>query len=313
MRLARQVKSVDRSFLVWLVRQYDAAMPDELDYLGELDPDDSTGAANQIARQLRAAILTKRLAPGEKLPSQPDLAKHYGVARETVKRALDALRTERLIVSRQGSGVFVRAQTQRPVELRPHLEAAFESEDVRIDFAGFLGETLQGALAEVLDRVRAGQLAPKTIAIRVLVSDMGVPQALPARAETGADDPIVRERMERISHRSLDGIIDQVHELGDLGLVQAATVEVRLHSASPLFKLYIINNSEVFFGFYPVTERTVAHKGEPIAIYDLLGKDVPLFNYAVSEEDTSHGTQFVAASKQWFDSVWDSIGREYQG
>ncbi|MEU7872808.1 winged helix-turn-helix domain-containing protein [Dactylosporangium sp. NPDC049140] len=286
---------------------------EELSYLGELDPDDSTGAAQQIARQLRAAILTGRLKPAEKLPSQPELAAHYGVARETVKRALDALRAERLIVSRQGSGVFVRAQTQRPVELRPHLEAAFEREEVTIDFAGFLGETLQGALAEVLDRVRAGQLAPKRIAIRVMVSDMGVPMALPARADTGADDPTVRERMERISHRSLDAIVDQVHELGDLGLVESATVAVRLHSASPLFKLYIINNSEVFFGFYPVTERTTAHKGEPLAIFDLLGKDVPLFNYQVSEEDTSHGTQFVAASKQWFDSVWDSVAREYQG
>ncbi|MFG2043365.1 GntR family transcriptional regulator [Dactylosporangium sp. NPDC048998] len=265
------------------------------------------------ARQLRAGILTKRLGPGEKLPSQPDLAKHYGVARETVKRALDALRAERLIVSRQGSGVFVRAQTQRPVELRPHLEAAFEREEVTIDFAGFSGETLQGALAEVLDRVRAGQLAPKRIALRVMVSDMGVPMALPARAGTGADDPTVRERMERITHRSLDAIIDQVRELGDLGLVESANVAVRLHSASPLFKLYIINNTEVFFGFYPVTERTVAHRGEPIAIYDLLGKDVPLFNYQVSEEDASHGTQFVAASKQWFDSVWNSITREYQG
>src|SRR4051812_4414740 len=288
-------------------------MSEDVDYLGVLDPDDSAGAAQQIGRHLRAAILTHRLAPGEKLPSQPDLAKHYGVARETVKRALDSLRAERLIVSRQGSGVFVRAQTQRPVELRPHLEAAFEHEDVSIDFAGFLGETLQGALAEVLDRVRAGQLAPKRIAIRVMVSDMGVPMALPARADTGADDPLVRERMERISHRSLDAIVDQVHELGDLGLVESATVAVRLHSASPLFKLYIINNSEVFFGFYPVTERTTAHKGEPLAIYDLLGKDVPLFNYAVSEEDTSHGTQFVGASKQWFDSVWDSVAREYEG
>ena len=62
---------------------------------------------------------------------------------------------------RQGSGVFVRAQTQRSAELRPHLETAFERDEVTVDFAGFSGETLHGALAEVLDRVRAGTLAPK--------------------------------------------------------------------------------------------------------------------------------------------------------
>lgn len=282
------------------------------DFLGELDPDDPKGASHQIARQLRAAILTRKLVPGEKLPSQPDLAARYGVARETVKRALDILRAERLIVSRQGSGVFVRAQTQRAVELRPHIEAAFESPNVSIDFAGFSGETLRDALAEVLDKVRLGQLQPQTIAVRVMLSDMSASMALPARAETQADDPLVRERAERITRRSADAIIDQVRELGDLGLVQSATVDVRMHRASPLFKTYIINNEEVFFGFYPVVERTVSIKGEPVAIYDLMGKDVPLFNYVVSEEDASHGTQFVEATRQWFDSLWNSIAREYE-
>jgi DNA-binding transcriptional regulator YhcF (GntR family) len=286
---------------------------ENLDFLGQLDPDDPKQASQQIANKLRAAILTRRLEPGDKLPSQPDLATRYGVARETVKRALELLRTERLIVTRQGSGAFVRAQTQRAVELRPHIEAAFERAHVSIDFAGFSGETLRDALAEALDKVRVGRLAPETIAVRVLISDMTVPMALPARAETQSDDPAVRERAERITRRAADGIIDQVGELGDLGLIRSATVEVRMHRAAPLFKLYILNGEEVFYGFYPVIERTVAVKGEPMAIYDLLGKDVPLFHYAVTDDDASHGTQFVEASRQWFDSVWSTIAYRYEG
>ncbi|WP_371409832.1 GntR family transcriptional regulator [Micromonospora zamorensis] len=288
-------------------------MSENLDFLGELDPDDPKQASQQIANKLRAAILTRRLAPGDKLPSQPDLAARYGVARETVKRALELLRAERLIISRQGSGAFVRAQTQRAVELRPHIEAAFERPHVTIDFAGFSGETLRDALAEALDKVRVGRLAPETIAVRVLISDMAAPMALPARAETQADDPAVRERAERITRRAADGIIDQVAELGDLGLVRSAMVEVRMHRASPLFKLYILNGEEVFFGFYPAVERTVTIKGEPMAIYDLMGKDVPLFHYAVTDDDTSDGTQFVEASRQWFDSVWSTIAYRYDG
>ncbi|MEV4119474.1 winged helix-turn-helix domain-containing protein [Micromonospora sp. NPDC049645] len=288
-------------------------MSENLDFLGELDPDDPKQASQQIANKLRAAILTRRLAPGDKLPSQPDLAARYGVARETVKRALELLRAERLIISRQGSGAFVRAQTQRAVELRPHIEAAFERPYVTIDFAGFSGETLRDALAEALDKVRVGRLAPETIAVRVLISDMAAPMALPALAETQADDPAVRERAERITRRAADGIIDQVAELGDLGLVRSATVEVRMHRASPLFKLYMLNGEEVFFGFYPAVERTVTIKGEPMAIYDLMGKDVPLFHYAVTDDDTSDGTQFVEASRQWFDSVWSTIAYRYDG
>jgi DNA-binding transcriptional regulator YhcF (GntR family) len=286
---------------------------ENLDFLGQLDPDDPKQASQQIANKLRAAILTRRLAPGDRLPSQPDLASRYGVARETVKRALEILRAERLIVTRQGSGAFVRAQTQRAVELRPHIEAAFERPHVTIDFAGFSGETLRDALSEALDKVRVGRLAPETIAVRVLISDMTAPMALPARAETQSDDPAVRERAERITRRAADGIVDQVAELGDLGLIRSATVEVRLHRASPLFKLYIINGEEVFFGFYPVVERTVSIKGEPTAIYDLLGKDVPLFHYAVTDDDASHGTQYVEASRQWFDSVWSTIAYRYDG
>ena len=36
-------------------------MTDNLDYLGQLDPDDPRQASQQIATKLRAAILTRRL------------------------------------------------------------------------------------------------------------------------------------------------------------------------------------------------------------------------------------------------------------
>jgi DNA-binding transcriptional regulator YhcF (GntR family) len=287
-------------------------MADDLDYLGTLDPDDPRQASQQIANQLRAAILTRKLAPGDKLPSQPDLATRYGVARETVKRALEILRAERLVVTRQGSGAFVRAQTQRPVELRPHIEAAFERPHVTLAFAGFSGETLRDALSEVLDRVRAGQLAPESISVRVLLSDLSVPVALPARAETQSDDVAVRERSDRITRRAAGGIVDQVTELGDLGLVKSVSVDVRVIRATPMFKLYVLNDEEVFYGFYPAVERTVAIKGEPVAIYDLMGKDATLFHFATSDDETSIGTQFVASARQWFDSLWNSIAQEYE-
>ena len=287
-------------------------MTSNSDFLGELDPDDPRQASQQIANMLRAAILTRKLAPGDKLPSQPDLANRYGVARETIRRALEILRNERLIVTRQGSGAFVRAQTQRPVELRPLIEAAFEHPHVTIDFAGFAGETLRDAIAEALDLVRAGRMAPETIAVRLLISDMSVPMALPALAATGGDDAAVRKRQERITRRSTDGIIDQVEELGDLGLVKAATVEARMHSIAPTFKLYLLNGREVFFGYYSVVKREVTIGGKPVEIFDPMGKDVTLFHYAADDDEGSHGTQFVESSKVWFDAVWNSVAREYR-
>jgi DNA-binding transcriptional regulator YhcF (GntR family) len=285
---------------------------DASEVLDTLDPDDPRPPSQQIANLLRAAIRTRKLQPGEKLPSQHELTERYGVARETVKAALRILREERLIVSRQGSGAYVRAQTEKPVGLRPHVEAAFEKARVSIDFAGFSGETLYGALQEPLDKIRAGRLTPESIDLRILLSDMTVPMALPCGVESNDDDPAVRERADRIARRSVEGIVDSVAEIADLGLVASAETRVRVHGIAPVFKLYILNGIEAFFGFYPVVEHTVRVKGKPVAIYDPMGKDATLFHYAISGDDTSTATQYVEQAKLWFDSLWNTIAQEYE-
>jgi DNA-binding transcriptional regulator YhcF (GntR family) len=132
-------------------------------------------------------------ACGEKSPSQHELVDRFSVARETIKAALRKLQDERLIVTRQGSGTYVRANTERPVGLRPHVERAFEATHATIDFAGFSGETLYNAIQETLDEVRIGRLTPESIRLRVLISDMTAPMAIPCRAEDQADDPASEE------------------------------------------------------------------------------------------------------------------------
>lgn len=310
--LASHVKTWAEISLAWLANRYDDLVTNALDHLDDLDPDDPRAPSQQIANQLRAAIKTGKLQPGDKLPSQPEMAKRYGVARETVKAALRQLAVEHLTVSRQGSGVYVRAQTELPVGLRPHMEAAFERPHVSIDFAGFSGETLASTLGEVLDKVRAGRLTPESISVRLMLTDTSVPLVLPCRADTKVDDPAVRKRADRITRRAVDSIIAGVEELGDLGLVQSATTEVRVHGAAPLFKLYIINDEEVFFGFYPVLEHNVRIGSESVSIFDPMGKDAMLFHYSARDDgDTSTGPKYVEQSRTWFDSVWQTITRGY--
>lgn len=57
---------------------------------------------------LREAITSNRLAPGERLPSEAELIEHFGVARMTVRQAVQELRSEGLVVAEHGRGVFVR-------------------------------------------------------------------------------------------------------------------------------------------------------------------------------------------------------------
>ncbi|WP_431894670.1 GntR family transcriptional regulator [Nonomuraea sp. bgisy101] len=275
-----------------------------------LDPDDPRPPYMQVATQLRAAILTRKFAPGEKLPSGPELSKTFGVARQTIQQAIRELREEGLIVSRQGSGVFVREKTAKPVGLRPHIEEAFKRGEVSIDFAGFSGETLHGAVQEPLDNIRAGRLTPQKITIRLLLPDTSKPWSLPCRVDNLQDEPLFRQRAEKITSRHAQAIVESVHELRDLGLVPAASAEVRVSGEPPRFKMYVINNEEAFFGYYAVSEHTVALGGEPVTMWDLMGKDTELFHFALSDGPESTSAQYVQQSTAWFEAVWNSVGRE---
>lgn len=66
-----------------------------------------------LAALLRADILTGRLQPGQRLPSEVTLQQEYGIARETARRAIGMLRNEGLAVVHRGHGVVVREQPER--------------------------------------------------------------------------------------------------------------------------------------------------------------------------------------------------------
>src|ERR1700761_6785323 len=57
---------------------------------------------------LREAIRRGQLDAGERLPSEAALIEHFGVARMTVRQAVNELRSEGLVISQHGRGVFVR-------------------------------------------------------------------------------------------------------------------------------------------------------------------------------------------------------------
>jgi GntR family transcriptional regulator len=61
----------------------------------------------QIADRLSAQIGSGVLQPGERLPSEPDLATEFDASRNTVRLAIALLINQGLVVSRQGLGTFV--------------------------------------------------------------------------------------------------------------------------------------------------------------------------------------------------------------
>ncbi|MGW3365277.1 GntR family transcriptional regulator [Streptosporangium canum] len=77
--------------------------------LPDLDPTSDRAVFRQIADHIRHAIEQGTLAEGDKVPSEAQLMQHYGVARMTIRNALQVLQGEGLTVAEHGRGVFVRS------------------------------------------------------------------------------------------------------------------------------------------------------------------------------------------------------------
>lgn len=61
----------------------------------------------QIVLQLQQEILSGRLAPGDRLPPERDLATQFGVSRASIREALSVLQSRGFIESRQGGGTII--------------------------------------------------------------------------------------------------------------------------------------------------------------------------------------------------------------
>src|ERR1044071_218848 len=67
-------------------------------------------------------LLIKSLAalewrPGETIPSELELAARFGVSQGTVRKAIDALAADNLVVRRQGKGTFVATHTEEKASM----------------------------------------------------------------------------------------------------------------------------------------------------------------------------------------------------
>ncbi len=67
----------------------------------------------EIADELRTRLASGELGAGRLLPSESELSNDYAASRVTVRRALEVLRDEGLVDSRQGFGWFVAADPVR--------------------------------------------------------------------------------------------------------------------------------------------------------------------------------------------------------
>ncbi|HSW19123.1 MAG TPA: GntR family transcriptional regulator [Ramlibacter sp.] len=84
--------------------------------------DAGTPAFSPLYQQIKGLILQSLQAgewkPGEAIPSEMDLAARFRVSQGTVRKAIDELAAENLVVRRQGKGTFVSTHSEQQVQYR---------------------------------------------------------------------------------------------------------------------------------------------------------------------------------------------------
>ena len=131
----------------------------------------------QITAWLKELIQAGRYQPGEKLPSEVELARICGVNRNTLRQAISELVAMGLVRKVKGTGTFVTAAA--PVELRHKLEHILSFADLMRD-SGIREETrilakgVETATDNVAEALFLGSGAQVVAVRRVRVGD-GIP------------------------------------------------------------------------------------------------------------------------------------------
>lgn len=137
-------------------------------------PDRVHNALEQVVAQLKGAILSRQLRPGDRLPPESDLAARFGVSRPVLREALKVLAANNLITSSRGreGGTFV---------VHPGTETAARS----------LAETLQMMLD--LDRINLAEIVEARRTVEVACARIA------AQRRTAEDLEAMRQALERAS------------------------------------------------------------------------------------------------------------------
>jgi GntR family transcriptional regulator len=113
-----------------------------------LNPQSPIPLYRQLADILMDAIRSGDYPPGARIPSEPQLARDYGIGRPTVRQAIDVLVQQRLLRRQRGSGTYVRP-ADKAIDLfsLAGTSAAFHRQGIAVDIQ-LLHPTQQITLAD---------------------------------------------------------------------------------------------------------------------------------------------------------------------
>jgi GntR family transcriptional regulator len=218
----------------------------------------------QIRKSLREDILNKVLMPGQKIPSEDELAAQFGVSRMTVRQGISDLIDEGLLYRRHGVGTFVaQPHLERDhTRLTSFVESAKEEGldvNVRVLIADILPAKLKVARSLSLDE---GDLVVRVKTLRIVASlpvtvhDAYVPyklfpQLLQEDLEANQLWDIfesygfrVKRALQRLEAREADDEISQLLEMDEGSPILYKERTVFLDDGTPVEFTYCYNRGD---------------------------------------------------------------------
>ena len=137
--------------------------------------------SDRLAVLLGGQIDAGSLQPGDRLPTEQQLALIYGVSRTVVREAVHQLKSRQLVVSRQGSGVFVApTPAQQPLMFDPTVLESVQAVVQVVEVRRVLEAEIAALAAERASRaqVAAMRRALKAIDVAAAAGQDGVAEDL---------------------------------------------------------------------------------------------------------------------------------------
>ena len=72
----------------------------------------------KVKKKITASLVEGEWRPGEAIPSETELANVYEVSQGTVRKAIDELSAESILIRRQGKGTYVATHNEENIQLR---------------------------------------------------------------------------------------------------------------------------------------------------------------------------------------------------
>lgn len=122
-----------------------------------LNPSSGVPVYVQLMEQVKHAVDTGALQPGDQLPTIRKLAEDLVVNPNTVVRAYRDLEHEGLVKLKQGSGAFVRGSTTRAARITKRAQGVMQSAVERLMATGLTEEEIRRLFENELTSMQAGK------------------------------------------------------------------------------------------------------------------------------------------------------------